>query len=757
MQGLPPDIDFRILGDEMARKRFGFENLDVELEKLSENDLNKYNNIKKENFMKSIHKIKTKLNRNDSELRMFPSSINRSKKLNQYSNSKNEKKENSETGKLNQEGNSNIIYTNTNINTNINTATNVYSNSNTNMNNYINTNNNDIDNDNEKDIYLENNSLINENSSSISNNVENKNININIDESETSINQIIQKNKDITVEIVDPSFLKLNNDNYFDDINIDVNTQLNINKNIKKSKIKHATLYEREMKNRKRKNEILDKKRNILNKNEEKKLKCPEMDPNSQSIIEMKGIYVPIDKRAANIHSMKISQRILNEENNKIKKKKEEDELINKYKNKKKFNKGEWNDFLDRQYQWKDKIEYKKKAADILKNNIEKKQLFKPKINHRSRSIIKDIQNGNESLIDEVFIRLYNDFEEHKERQKFRNEQSLPSFKPILSKNCSQKNLNCNLKIPYRSGTTPLINCNNNINLKKKYSIASINMNENKNSNKAKSEKLFYDLFNNNIEKYLNTNKNGNIKQINNKSQGTTQPTNITNTNANYTDINTDIINSKYIILEKPLTNENITKNTKDQNINQKKPFLPLTIKKMIEENCKEQEEENDNKNDNIEKDNKNIKSNFNYNTNGILEESNYEEGNSNFKKNVCFNEDKNSNKDKENEKEENENEDYNIKIKHNEQEGTNKQLSNISSIKDINIVEKINELDKGKKFYGQSQNETINSDDSKYSENKLYKLNIRNTTPFVLKQDVILASKDYSDFFDVPDIDEDF
>ena len=254
MQGLPPDIDFRILGDEMARKRFGFENLDVELEKLSENDLNKYNNIKKENFMKSIHKIKTKLNRNDSELRMFPSSINRSKKLNQYSNSKNEKKENSETGKLNQEGNSNIIYTNTNINTNINTATNVYSNSNTNMNNYINTNNNDIDNDNEKDIYLENNSLINENSSSISNNVENKNININIDESETSINQIIQKNKDITVEIVDPSFLKLNNDNYFDDINIDVNTQLNINKNIKKSKIKHATLYEREMKNRKRKN-----------------------------------------------------------------------------------------------------------------------------------------------------------------------------------------------------------------------------------------------------------------------------------------------------------------------------------------------------------------------------------------------------------------------------------------------------------------------------------------------------------------------
>ena len=179
----------------------------------------------------------------------------------------------------------------------------------------------------------------------------------------------------------------------------------------------------------------------------------------------------------------------------------------------------------------------------------------------------------------------------------------------------------------------------------------------------------------------------------------------------------------------------------------------------MIEENCKEQEEENDNNNDNdnIEEDKNNIKNNFNYNTNGILEESNYDEGNSNFKENDCFNEDKSSNKDKENENEENENEDYDIDIKHNEQEGTNKQLSNISSIKDINFVEKINELDKGKKFYGQSQNETINSDDSKFGESKLYKLNIRNTTPFIFKQDVILASKDFSDFFDVPDVDEDF
>ena len=41
-------------------------------------------------------------------------------------------------------------------------------------------------------------------------------------------------------------------------------------------------------------------------------------------------MYVPIDQRAAKLHSMKISQRILNEENNKIKKMKEEENIIKK-------------------------------------------------------------------------------------------------------------------------------------------------------------------------------------------------------------------------------------------------------------------------------------------------------------------------------------------------------------------------------------------------------------------------------------------
>ena len=102
----------------------------------------------------------------------------------------------------------------------------------------------------------------------------------------------------------------------------------------------------------------------------------------------------------------------------------------------------------------------------------------------------------------------------------------------------------------------------------------------------------------------------------------------------------------------------------------------------------------------------------------------------------------------------------FNVENEQSEREGTNRKLLNINNnkdIKDMNIIEKINEVEKTRKFYGQNQNETINSEDSKLTENNLYKLNIRNTTPFVVKQDIILASKDFSDFFDVPEMDEDF
>ena len=49
-------------------------------------------------------------------------------------------------------------------------------------------------------------------------------------------------------------------------------------------------------------------------------------------------------------------------------------------------------------------------------------------------------------------------------------------------------------------------------------------------------------------------------------------------------------------------------------------------------------------------------------------------------------------------------------------------------------------------------KNETLNSNDSKSSDSNLYRLNIRESTPLMIKQDVILPSNEYSDFFNKSD-----
>ena len=607
------------------------------------------------------------------------------------------------------------------------------------------------------------------------NNNNNKNDSSECSESVISVNKI-EKNKDIIKEKIIPPATK----DYFKKNNKDENNNNNnSNKKIKKLKLTKLSLYEREMRNRERKMKKLEKQRNILKNEEVKELRSkPEIDINSQIVISNKEQYVPIYQRAAKLHSMKISKQILNEEKNKMKKEIEEQNILNQNKSRSKiFNQEEWDQFIERQKEWKDELQYKRKAAEIFRDNIDRQYFFKPKINSRSRSIIKDLQDANDSFIDEVFDRLFNDYEEHKERQKLRNEQSLPSFKPKItkfSKNSSQKLFYRNKKVPFRSGTNPIINIgNNNINSNKKKSFIknsnskcnTINKTENNNNKsiKAKSQKLFCDIYNNNVEKYLhikkpsyNKNNSYNNRQLSSKTQGPTQPTN--NTNANYTDINTDLVNSKYIILENPLITSINNKNKRNQ-IKSKRLFLPSNIKKVIEKNCVEQENEEEEddivKNDNIQKNDKKYND---FNTNGISEKSIFEEGQSNLIKSH-YDDEEDIKKDFQNvEEEDKENEDYyNVNMDEIEEEETNKKLPTINE-SDMSIFERktsIKNTGKNRKYCGQSQNETINTDNSKNIENNLYKLNIRESTPHMIRQDVILPSKDYSDFFDIPDMDD--
>ena len=692
--------NIKTLADQMARKNFEFDIDNLKKEKLTENYNTKSNKLVNKKFPKKNSSIKAskensskKLNKND-----LNSIINKSKnKLNQSFI----KNDIPDSGKF-QDINTNIINTNTNLNTNINTNLNTATNLNSRLN--TNSNNNQINNEgnnNENEIYSDKNSHIcpiNENSSNISSNQDiNKEINQNNNKNESEINEskneIVKKEDNIIVEIVNPAFFKKEFDDSFDSIN--KNTKIKVNKKFIKSKMNKSTLYEREIRNRKRKNEKLEKKRKQLQNNEIKFLKQgPEIDRTSEQIIENKELYIPIDKRAAKIHSMKISQRILNEENKKLKNIEEENKQLYILKsNSKKFEQDNWDEFIERQYQWKNDVEYKKKAANVFRDNINKNHYFKPKINVKSKSIIKNIQNGNESFVDEVFIRLFNDFEEHNERQKFRNEQSLPTFKPKIPKNYSQKLLISNLKKPHKSGTTSIINLRNNDNIKKKYNLGSLSGNGNKISSKAKSENLFYDIYNNNIEKFID--KIGNKKHISNKTQDPTQPTNNEQTKINYSDIH---------------IYENAKKTKSPKNLNT-------------------------------------------YNTEGIAEKSNIDD--IIFDGNNFYNieEEKNTIKSKYNEGEELENKDCFENLNLNEYQIHKNKIVNIN--KNSNIIEKINDLERTRKFYGQSQNETINSDDSKFSENSLYKLNIRDSTPHLVKQDIILASKDFSDFFNVQELDD--
>ena len=832
--------NIKTLAKQMVRKSLGIEddfdldllNLEIEKTDNKSNDISNDNNnskTKNNNLIKLIPKPAKKKIKRISVLDIPNSDTKRTKAKNNQIISQ----PNLPESKAILDRNSNTINTNTNANTyrnsnintnqnltiNVNSLLNTNNNSNIEINNNANINNKNINDD---EIYSNKNSETDDknnknipnksNSSEIdSDNIENyesnMNENINIDknknsnintninvnantnknnnnnkndssecsESVISVNKI-EKNKDIIKEKIIPPATK----DYFKKDNKDGNNNNNnSNKKIKKLKLTKLSLYEREMRNRERKMKKLEKQRNILKNEEVKELRSkPEIDINSQIVISNKEQYVPIYQRAAKLHSMKISKQILNEEKNKMKKEIEEQNILNQNKSRSKiFNQEEWDQFIERQKEWKDELQYKRKAAEIFRDNIDRQYFFKPKINSRSRSIIKDLQDANDSFIDEVFDRLFNDYEEHKERQKLRNEQSLPSFKPKItkfSKNSSQKLFYRNKKVPFRSGTNPIINIgNHNINSNKKKSFIknsnskcnTINKTENNNNKsiKAKSQKLFCDIYNNNVEKYLhikkpsyNKNNSYNNRQLSSKTQGPTQPTN--NTNANYTDINTDLVNSKYIILENPLITSINNKNKRNQ-IKSKRLFLPSNIKKMIEKNCVEQENEEEEddiiKNDNIQKNDKKYND---FNTNGISEKSIFEEGQSNLIKSH-YDDEEDIKKDFQNvEEEDKENEDYyNVNMDEIEEEETNKKLPTINE-SDMSIFERktsIKNTGKNRKYCGQSQNETINTDNSKNIENNLYKLNIRESTPHMIRQDVILPSKDYSDFFDIPDMDD--
>ena len=81
-----------------------------------------------------------------------------------------------------------------------------------------------------------------------------------------------------------------------------------------------------------------------------------------------------------------------------------------------------------------------------------------------------------------------------------------------------------------------------------------------------------------------------------------------------------------------------------------------------------------------------------------------------------------------------------------------NNNNSEIKSKKEIFL----DESERNKRISSKKKSDLIDSEeDSNKNQNSFYKINIRDTTPHLIKENKILASKDYSDFFDIPDLEE--
>ena len=214
------------------------------------------------------------------------------------------------------------------------------------------------------------------------------------------------------------------------------------------TKSRQHTIYERAMKNLKKKETKINKERNLIIEKKLRHMKSiPDMNKKSIELILKKGEYIPIENRANQLHSHHLTQIILNEELNRIEKEnKEENELKNNVNNNRKYQEKEWNEFVEKCFEWKKNVIYKRKANEIYRYKRDKQINYKPLINENSKRIMRKMINKNNSSFDDVFTRLYNDYEEHKERQKILDEKYSPPFNPMINNFHFSKNFRENKK-----------------------------------------------------------------------------------------------------------------------------------------------------------------------------------------------------------------------------------------------------------------------------------------------------------------------
>lgn len=305
----------------------------------------------------------------------------------------------------------------------------------------------------------------------------------------------------------------------YDNINKYDKKKFNLN-NMLQIETGHLNIYERERQNIIRKNNLIKKKKELQKKQEEADLKIPILDKVSENIISLNKNYIPIQDRASQIYNLRKLHNILDENQKKYNKKEKEQKevmMLRKYINKKPFDENNWNEFIESQENWNRQKIWKKKAVEIIRENIELNDKHKPKINNNSKKIISKM--GKRKIYgDDIYDKLYNDFNNMEERKKLKICNSMPSFKPILNKGIKKSVFKSNKIIE-----------NNKVNLNKSIEkqIESLVHEKLKNfkNNKNTSNSLNFNINqkNKNIKNKRYENIDSKNKMVNTKIMGKTQ------------------------------------------------------------------------------------------------------------------------------------------------------------------------------------------------------------------------------------------
>ena len=168
--------------------------------------------------------------------------------------------------------------------------------------------------------------------------------------------------------------------------------------------------------------------------------------------------YIPLQNKASELYRYHLTQIEINQRNKILKEKKKEDEEINlgkknEKKLKKNFNSKSWNNFLEKEKEWKKNNISNRE--ELFKNKYNDKKILydRPKINKNSIIILGQKKeknkynfnfniNNNVNIFnkrynkeDDIHTKLFEDKERYDNKLKFRIQSSMPTFSPHLYRN----------------------------------------------------------------------------------------------------------------------------------------------------------------------------------------------------------------------------------------------------------------------------------------------------------------------------------